>query len=627
MLAPFVVRTLFIGHLSIAGMTKVKYLYVLLALSVTLALWTGGRHLVQTALGLSTATASPSPSSMGITASLPSLSPSLATTVTSPTSDTSRQLAVKNPATAPNAVATNATFVQIVAQDADTLNPLLTTNATSRAIFQKLYPVLVDQDPGSGLPTIGRGLAMRWQFAADNRTITFTLRSDIRWSDGVPVTAQDVQFTYDTIRNPAITTSYRDNFANITNVAVVEGNAQTVILQLANADCAILQALNQPILPAHLYKGWNATQLADPNLRPQVSAGPFLLADWLPGRQINLVRNESYWEGAPRLARWEFHIIADPLAQLQALFAGAADWVELAPTQVAQAVARPDLRVYPTLADSLTFVALNLANSQNPQAGRNAEGALLSQEPHPILADQRMRLALAKSIDYTRLLAAVGGDSSQRLGSYLLPTISWAHVADLPPLNYDPTEARRLLDELAWRDSDGDGVRDRNGMPLSLSLLTNSDSEQRVELAMLLAEQWQQVGINVRFEQLAFDAVADRLLGQQYDMVLIGWDNLGAEPANSDFWHSRYDAPGNGANFVSYQNGQVDTWLDTARTVPACDPAVRAKLYRQVQQQIYADLPYLFLTGQVKRWAYPVAWQEIRPAPWRFDYNVHLWWK
>ena len=608
-------------------MTKVKYLYALLALSLTLALWTGGRRLVQSALGVAAPTASASNGSIGATASAAALSSVLSTTATSPISGTSGQLAVHGPGASPSTAATDATFVQIVTQDADTLNPFLTTNATSRAIFQKIYPVLVDQDPASGLPTVGRSLAMRWQFAPDNRTITFTLRSDMRWSDGVPVTAQDVKFTYDTIRNPTIETSYRDNFANISNVALMGGNEQTVILQLANADCAILQALNQPVLPAHLYTGWSAAQLADPNLRPQVSAGPFLLADWQPGRQISLVRNASYWEGAPRLARWEFHVIADPLAQLQALLDGAADWLELAPAQVAQAVARPDLRVYPALADSLTFVALNLANRQKPQAGRNADGSLQPQEPHPILADQRMRLALAKSIDYARLLTAVGGDSSQRLGSYLLPTMPWAHAADLPPLDYDPTEARRLLDELAWRDSDGDGVRDRSGMPLSLSLITNSDSEQRVELATLLAEQWQQVGINVRFEQLPFDAVADRLLGQQYDMVLIGWDNLGAEPANSDFWHSRYDAPGNGANFVSYQNAQVDTWLDAARTVPACDPAVRGNLYREVQRQIYADLPYLFLTGQVKRWAYPAVWQEIHPAPWRFDYNAHLWWK
>jgi peptide/nickel transport system substrate-binding protein len=164
-------------------------------------------------------------------------------------------------------------------------------------------------------------------------------------------------------------------------------------------------------------------------------------------------------------------------------------------------------------------------------------------------------------------------------------------------------------------------------VPLSLSLLTNSDNDLRTQLAWLLAQQWEASGIDIRFEQQPFDAIADRLLRQQYDVVLIGWDNLGPEPANSDFWHSRYDAPGDGANFVSYQNPQVDDWLDQARTNPTCDTAGRGKLYRQVQQQIAQDLPYILISGQVKQWAYPKHWQELTPYPWRFDYNSHQWWK
>lgn len=524
-------------------------------------------------------------------------------------------------------VQTGGVFVQVVPQDADTLNPLLTTNSTSRAVLQKLYPVLVEQDPVSGLPTMGRGLATHWQSAEDGRTITFTLRSGSFWSDGVPVTAQDVKFTYSALLDPTVENAYRDNFANINDVQIGEGAPYTLVLRLANADCALFQALNQPILPSHLYQSFTASQLTDPQLRPTVSAGPFLLIDWIPGRRITLVRNTAYWEGAPRLERWEYHVIPDSLAQLQALINGNADWLQLDPTQITQARANPALTFYEALADSLTFVALNLANGENPQPGRTAEGALNPQDPHPILGDRRVRQALAKAVNYEQLLDEVYGNRGQRLGAYILPTVSWAYAADLPPLAYDPTEAQRLLQDAGWSDSDRDGVRDRSGVPLSLSLLTNADNPQRAQLGALLANQWRQVGIDVRFEALPFDTVADRLLAQRYDMVLIGWDNLGADPANSDFWHSRYDAPGNGANFVSYQNEQVDTWLEAARTVPACDPARRGNVYRAVQQQIYQDLPYILLSGQMQTWAYPSSWQEIKPEPWRFDYNAHRWWR
>lgn len=607
-------------------MTNSKYLYSLLILSLALAFFTGLRHLVQSNLAVEDLLAQSDAGALGQAQP----QPTLATSATAPF-PTGARGAQQQPGNTSDAgqqtPQVGGTFVQLVDRDADTLNPLLTTNPTSRAVLQKIYPVLVDQDPLSGLPAVGRGLATTWQLAADGRTITFTLRSDIRWSDGVPVTARDVKFTYDAILDPQVQNRYRDNLANLNDVAIQAGDPQTLVLHLANADCAIFQALTQPLLPSHLYQALTAAQLADPNLMPQVSAGPFLLIDWIIGHRITLVRNAAYWEGTPRLERWEFQIMPDPIDQLQALLTGTADWLELTPTQVAQVQARPDLAIYETLSDSLTFVALNLGNSQNPQAGRNTDGTLNPQEPHPILGDRRMRQALAQAIDHVRLLNEVYGTSEKPLGSYLLPTIPWAYAAELSPTSYDPTAAVQLLEELAWRDSDGDGIRDRNGMPLSLSLLTNADSEQRVQLGLLLAAQWREVGINVRFEQHAFDVVADSLLGQQYDMVLIGWDNLGAEPANSDFWHSRYDAPGNGANFVSYQNAQVDAWLEQARTAPACDPGLRSKQYQTIQTQIAQDLPYILLSGQVKRWAYPTAWHELRPAPWRFDYNVHRWWK
>jgi len=602
-------------------MTKSKLFYTLLALGVVLLLGVGLRRLLQPIWNPTSATASSNSRAVDAEAAAGALGLSPALTITtSPT--TSGQTTLASSGVAPTM---GGSFVQIVARDADTLNPLLTTNPTSRAVFQKIYPVRIDQEPASGMPTVGRGLAARWAFADAGRTIIFTLRDNIQWSDGTLVTARDVKFTYDAIREPATKSVYRQNFINISAVETVTDDEHQLILRLIEPDCAILQALNQPILPSHLYAGWKAEQLADPNLRPQVSAGPFLLIDWIPERHITLGCNTSYWEEMPRLDRWELQVIPDPIAQLQALLDGRADWLELAPSQVSQARVQSGLQIYSALADSLTFVALNLANRTQPQPGRNDDGTLLPQEPHFILGDHRMRQALAQAIDYERLLRETGGETLQALHSYLLPIIPWAFHGDLSSLGYDPAEAQRLLDELAWRDSDGDGVRDRGGMPLSLSLLTNSDNDQRTQLALLLAQQWQAIGIDIRFEQQPFDAVADRLLQQQYDMVLIGWDNLGPEPANSDFWHSRYDAPSNGANFVSYQNPQVDDWLDQARAEPACDPAVRGKLYRQVQQQIAADLPYILISGQFKQWTYPAAWQELTPYPWRFDYNSHRW--
>ncbi len=616
-------------------MTNSKYLYSLLVLSLALTLFTGLRRILQSNTiepnilqssvdangGANDAVALSSNGSIGVATS--SLTPTAAMTVASEAGGQPRiNLSATQPAEQAGGI-----FVQVVERDADTLNPLLTTNPTSLAVLRKIYPALLDQDPASGLTIAGGGLAADWQFASDGRAITFTLHSGVMWSDGAPVTARDVKFTYDAIRDPAIANPYRDNFANVNDIQLVPGDDQRVVLQLATADCAILQALYQPILPSHLYGSATAAELTDPALWPQISAGPFALLEWTPNSRITLVRNPTYWAGAPNLERWEFHVMPDPLVRLQALLDGKADWLELAPAQIAQAQANADLTIYQTLADRLTFVALNQADPQAPQTGRTALDELAPQAAHPILGDQRVRQALAQAIDYTQVLNDVYGNRGRQLGTYVLPTISWAHAAELAPTPFDRAAAQQLLAAAGWVDSDGDGVRERDGVRLALSLITNTDSSERVQLGPLLVAQWQAIGVAVTFQALPFDTVTNQLLAQTYDMVLIGWDNLGADPINSDFWHSRYDTPGSGTNFVSYQNAQVDAWLDQARTAPACDPTLRGTLYRAVQEQIAQDLPYILLSGQMKAWAYPTEWQELRPAPWRFDSNVQAWWK
>ncbi|MEZ4860471.1 MAG: ABC transporter substrate-binding protein [Caldilineaceae bacterium] len=515
-------------------------------------------------------------------------------------------------------------FVQAVSIDADTFNPVLTTNSTSLAVLRKIYPVLIDQDPTSGMPAVGWGLAQKWDFAPNNEVVTLTLRTDVLWSDHVPVTADDVRFTLEAIRTPAVASPYREHLTNV--AAITTPDAAHVVLHLQSPDCTILQDLQQPLLPSHLFAPDFGDLRTNPlNVKPTVGAGPFLYSDHTLNDHITLVRNDTYWDNAPLMERWEYRVIPDSLNQLQALTNGNVDWLKLAASQVAPAQRIGGVALFQSPADSLIFLALNLADPTQVQPGRDVNDQLAPQTPHPILGDLKVRKAIALGVDYAHLLDEVYGAAAFRLGSYLLPTVNWAY-ADLPPSPYDVATARQLLESAGWRDRNGDGVRDRQGVALQLTLLTNTDSEERIALATLIQHQLQALGFAINFDALSFDTVADQLLAQRYDMVLIGWDNLGADPASSDFWHSRYDVPGSGANFVSYQNPQVDEWLDRARTLPGCETPARGALYRNVQEQIYRDLPYILIGGELQSWAYQRRWQGIQPGAWRFDYNVQRWW-
>jgi peptide/nickel transport system substrate-binding protein len=347
-----------------------------------------------------------------------------------------------------------------------------------------------------------------------------------------------------------------------------------------------------------------------------VSAGPFLFGERMPGERIRLVRNPAYWKGAPQMDEWHFAIIADPEQQVERLLAGEVDLAPVAREQTAQVAAVTNLTPYAFPDNSFSFIALNLADPANPQPGHDANNALVRQAPHPILGDQRVRQAIAHGVDSPQILNEIYRGYSFRLSSYLLPTIEWAYAGDLAPYDLAPTNAATLLTAAGWVDSNGDGVRERNGQPLQLTLLTNNDSPQRMRIGEMVQEQLAVLGIAIRFEAVPFEAMTATLFDQRFDMAVIGWENLGPDPATSAFWHSQADVPGAGLNFVSFQDAEVDTWLDDAAQSADCTPERRAPLYRQVQQRIYAAVPYVFLGGPLQIWVSTSHWQTVRPQAW-----------
>lgn len=517
-------------------------------------------------------------------------------------------------------------FVQLVAAGEDLFNPVLTTSATGAAVLDKIYPRLVGQDAQTGeiVPT---ELAERWELSADGRTYTFFLRETLFWSDGQPVTAADFRFTYAALADPAVQSPYRDRIQAIARIETPD--PYTVVVALVEPDCTVLQGLRRPLLPSHRYAPDFSDLASNPlNAAPEVSAGPFRFAGHAPGEQVVLEANSAYWRGAPPMQRWVLRIVPDAAERRRQLADGAADLAYFSAEELAGMDAAENAGgvVWQNVAaPAFHFLALNLADPDNPQPGRDGNGALLPQEPHPLLGERAVRQAIVLGIDRARVIEQALAGRGYALTGDVLPAIPWAHAADLALSPHDPDRARILLENAGWRDSDGDGVRERDGRRLALRLTVNVDNPMRLRAAELIAADLAELGISVDLAPAAFEAAAAELIGQRTDLASLGWDNLPADPGLSAFWSSSEDAPGSGANFTSFQDAEVDAWLEQARTLPGCDLMARGELYRQVQRRVAEESPYAFLSGELPVWAHATRWAGIAPGPWGLNGNLHEW--
>jgi peptide/nickel transport system substrate-binding protein len=362
------------------------------------------------------------------------------------------------------------------------------------------------------------------------------------------------------------------------------------------------------------------------NEAPTVSAGPFTFQSWTRDDNVIMTRNESYWEGAPNMDGMITRVVPDSGARLAQLLSGEIDITGLEPTQLSSVEDNSDITVFSANDDGYDYIGLNLANPANPQPGKDENGALIPQDPHPILNDLNVRKAIAHALDYQTIIDSVYLGRGYQIASNVLPAVEWAHDPSIAPYAYDQELAGQLLEEAGWVDSNGDGIREKDGAELKLTLITNAGNKVREDLGALVQDQLGQVGISVDFQAIDFGTLVDQLLAQTYDMVIIGWTGLGSDPNDDAFWRSDFDTPGSGFNFVSYQNPKIDELLAAGVSVPGCDPAERAPYYQEIQQIIHDDVPYVFISGGVGDTGYNSRWAGIDPGPWSFYWNVHQWW-
>jgi peptide/nickel transport system substrate-binding protein len=438
-------------------------------------------------------------------------------------------------------------------------------------------------------------LARDWEVSGDGLSYTFHLRPGLRWHDGTRVTAADVVFTIKLLQD----SNYpgRPDWAELwRNVTVTEVDDRTVRFELAQPFAPFLDYTSVGILPQHILQDVPAGELLDHpfNLNP-IGSGIYRVSEVVTdtGRiaHIILEANPFYFDRKPLIGRIQFKFYPPSYqAVYQAYLDDEVQGIgRVAPQNLADARANPDLQLFTSTLPQYTLIYLNLAS-----------------ETAPFLAEREVRQALLYALDRQALIDRVLDGQAIVAHSPVLPD-TWAYDPEIPRYEYDPDTARGLLEAAGWQATGVTtspalsatatatptvGAWFKEGRALSFSLLV-LDDPTRVAVAQEVARQWALIGVRANVEPVATGLLNERITPRRYQAALVDLDlTPSGDPDPYPFWHQTQIEPP-GLNYASYDDRDMSEILETARFT--VDQEARKQLYFQFQQLFARDVPAILL--------------------------------
>ncbi len=468
-------------------------------------------------------------------------------------------------------VANGGTMVDAMIGEPTGLIFMVSGDSASSAITAKIFNSLLTYN---GDLDLKGELAENWSISQDQKTITFTLKKNLKWADGKPLTSHDVLFTWQLITNEATRSPYASDFQLVKKAEAPTPLTFTVTYAQAYAPALDSWASLQ-ILPEHLLKGQDihTTVFA----RKPIGSHHYQLDDWQQGEHIKLSRNPLAVLGPAHIEHLVTRIIPDKSAQFLELMAGHIDSMGLDPIKYSRVIpARPALKkklnLYKELGNSYTYLGFNLKRKP--------------------FDDVRVRKAINYAIDKQEIIDGVYLGLGINIASPYKPGTRWSNPT-LTPYAYNPEKARSLLKEAGFSDSDGDGVLELNGKPFAFEIVTNQNKE-REKSAVIIQRRLKEIGIEVRIRAIEWASFISRFINTgDFDVVILGW-GLGLDPDQYNIWHSSQQAPGQ-FNFVGYHNPKVDELLEKGRT--EMNPDRRMAIYHDFAKELLEDSPIVYLSA------------------------------
>jgi peptide/nickel transport system substrate-binding protein len=469
------------------------------------------------------------------------------------------------------------TLIRRLESDVRTLNPILSENKYDRYVAAYLFTPMIHI--GADLLPVP-GLAEKWEISPDGKDYTFHLHPNATFSDRTPVRAADVLFTLRKIADPQTEAAQiAGGFEQLDLKRTRVVDVKTIVVAFREALAPQLIRFNDLlVLPEHVYgKG----DFKNDYNNIAVGSGPYQLAGRDAGKQIVVERRDDYWGRKPHFGRVVFKVIIDDMTAWNALKRGDIDetaigsevWIREHTNPLLQQ--KIDFRRFYTL--NYNFIAWN---------GRST-----------IFNDKRVRRAMAMCIDLQSIIANLFHGTARAMSGPFTPD-QWAYNPKVPVVPFDPPGARQLLESAGWRDTDGDGLLDRDGKPLRFDLLIYSGTTSGIPFAQLLQAELKKIGVQLDIAVVDWASLSHRVLAGQYQASFMGWD-LDADPDPFGLFHSSQFPP-RGQDLVFYASPEANRLIEQGRR--ELDFGKRVGIYHQLHAVLAEDQPYAWTTQVSVKW-------------------------
>ena len=520
----------------------------------------------------------------------------------------SRSVAPAAAAEAPSTPSTGDWLLNHSLSDPEQLNPLTSNDASASEVLGFIFENLLQLDPRTLVlkPMLAEA---RPEISKDKLTYTFKVRRDARFSDGRPVTGEDVLFSIKAIKCPLVDAPFlRVYYDSVVDAELLDPN--TIRFKTKEQYFQNEQVLGEiSVLPRHVYDPENLLKnvavrdlLRDPKQLPAnvkrfaenfnnhysrnpVGSGPYKFNFWKTGQEVQLVRDRDYWGNGkagidqPHLDRMRFRIINNPDAALIQLKSGDLDTMDLTPIQAKRGTSSErfnrQFEKYEYYGPTYTYIGWN--------------------NQSPIFRDKRVRQAITYFTNREQMVKTI----LFGLGRIVDGPIYFfrpEYDKSLYSHPYDPKKALALLAEAGWTDSDGDGVLDKviDGIkvPLRFEIKVNSGNDVRESVALTLQDELKKHGVAAAVRRLDWTIFLDDVKNHKFDAVILGWQMSVSEGDNFQVWHSS-QAANKGSNHIGYNNARADKILEDFRR--EFDAKKRAEMSKEFQRILNDEQPYTFL--------------------------------